>query len=97
MRKVGNEKITDNSFILKMINIYKNFPGVRALKGVDFELKKGEVHGLVGENGAGKSTLMKILMGVYAKDSGTIKIDGVEVDIRNPEAAHALGIGMIFQ
>ena len=60
-----------------MHDIYKEFPGVRALRGVDFNLKKGEVHGLVGENGAGKSTLMKILMGVYIKDSGKIFVDGM--------------------
>ena len=83
--------------ILEMRDIIKDFPGVRALDGVNFKLRKGEVHGLVGENGAGKSTLVKILMGIYAKDGGTIIIDGKKVDIRKPEEAHGYGIGMIFQ
>lgn len=91
------ESINKNNFILQMHDIFKEFPGVRALIGVDFNLKRGEVHGLVGENGAGKSTLMKILMGIYTKDKGKIYIDGKEVEIRTPEEAHELGIGMIFQ
>ena len=59
-----------------MRNIHKSFPGVRALKGVDFHLNKGEIHALMGENGAGKSTLIKVLTGVYSKDEGQIFIDG---------------------
>jgi ribose transport system ATP-binding protein len=83
--------------ILKLLNIRKSFPGVQALRGVDFELRRGEVHALVGENGAGKSTLMKILMGVYARDSGEILLEGLPAEIRTPEEAHGHGISMIFQ
>ena len=98
MQKATNNINKDNVCILQMLHITKEFPGVKALKGVDFQLKKGEVHGLVGENGAGKSTLVKILMGVvYTKDSGSIFIDSKEADIRTPEAAHEYGIGIIFQ
>jgi len=86
-----------DDYILELLNIEKRFPGVQALKGVDFRLKKGEVHALVGENGAGKSTLMKIIMGIYTKDDGRIVLEGDEIDIRTPEEAHAQGIGMIFQ
>lgn len=84
-------------YILEVENISKSFPGVKALDNVSFKIKKGEVHALVGENGAGKSTLMKILNGNYKKDQGTIKIDGAEVDIQNPNDAKACGISIIFQ
>lgn len=83
--------------ILKMSDIKKSFPGVQALRGVDFDLAPGEVHAIVGENGAGKSTLMKIIMGVYSSDSGSIHVRGKQVDIPTAEAAHELGIAMIFQ
>ncbi|GAC1544211.1 MAG: sugar ABC transporter ATP-binding protein [Vulcanimicrobiaceae bacterium] len=82
---------------LRMTGIVKTFPGVRALDGVSFDVRRGEVHALVGENGAGKSTLMKTLAGAYRADSGTIEIDGVAVSIDGPRAAEALGIGMIYQ
>ena len=97
MQDLNKKRKTDDNYVLKMTDINKRFPGVIALEGVDFKLRKGEVHGLVGENGAGKSTLVKILMGIYAKDGGTIIIDGKKVDIRKPEEAHGYGIGMIFQ
>src|SRR5881396_1231746 len=74
--------------ILRMTNISKGFPGVQALRDVHLEVRKGEVHALIGENGAGKSTLMKILAGVYHPDSGTID---------SPKRALALGIGIIHQ
>jgi ribose transport system ATP-binding protein len=80
-----------------MEHISKDFPGVRALKSVDFTIHAGEVHALVGENGAGKSTLIKILMGVYQKTSGEIYVDGVKVDIRNPIDAKELGLGAVYQ
>ncbi len=80
-----------------MENINKSFPGVQALKDAYFELKRGEVHALVGENGAGKSTLMKILVGAYRKDSGRIAYKGKEVDIPNPRVAQEMGISMVFQ
>ena len=81
----------------EMRNISKSFPGVKALDNVGFSVSEGEVRALVGENGAGKSTLMKILNGNYKKDSGSILIDGVEVDITNPQVADAHGITIIFQ
>jgi len=78
-------------------NLNKSFPGVHALKDVKFDLYPGEVHTLVGENGAGKSTLMKVLSGVYQKDSGEVLIDGKPVAIPNPKAAQRLGISIIHQ
>ncbi len=85
--------------ILEMRNIYKSFPGVRALQGVDFTLCEGEIHALMGENGAGKSTLIKVLTGVYGKDEGRIFISGVdrEVTIHSPQEAQKLGISTVYQ
>lgn len=88
--------------IVEMNNITKSFAGIKALKDVHLDLREGELHALMGENGAGKSTLMKILTGVYSKDSGTIKLaadDGSmqEVDIKTPLQAQHLGISMVFQ
>ncbi len=83
--------------LLEMQGITKNFPGVRALESVDFDLQPGEVHALLGENGAGKSTLMRILFGVYPKDAGQILVRGQEVSIRNPHHAQQLGISMVHQ
>lgn len=83
--------------ILKMEGISKSFPGVHALKEVRLDLKSGEVHALLGENGAGKSTLMKILAGVYTKDSGRIIYKGKEVTMPSPRAAQHLGIGIVHQ
>jgi ribose transport system ATP-binding protein len=82
---------------VRMSRISKSFSGIRVLHGVDFDLRKGEVHALVGGNGAGKSTLMKILQGVYTPDEGQIAVDGRPAEIRSPHDARALGIGMIFQ
>ena len=83
--------------VLEMRHIGKTFPGVVALDDVDFELRPGEVHILLGENGAGKSTLMKILSGAYQKTSGEIFLDGAEVEIKNPKHAQTLGISTIYQ
>jgi ribose transport system ATP-binding protein len=83
--------------LISVENVSKTFPGVRALSGVRFELVSGEVHALMGENGAGKSTLMKILAGVYTKDSGTILYNGAAVDFVSPREAQAQGIGIIHQ
>jgi ribose transport system ATP-binding protein len=83
--------------VVSMKNIQKSFPGVHALDDAQIELKKGEVHGLVGENGAGKSTLMKVLTGIYAKDSGAVSVKGREVNYANPGEALADGISMIHQ
>jgi ribose transport system ATP-binding protein len=77
--------------------VCKAFAGVAALQGVDFELRAGEVHALMGENGAGKSTLMKILAGVYARDAGELWVDGRPVDIESPRHAQTLGIGIVHQ
>jgi ribose transport system ATP-binding protein len=86
-----------NGKIVEMLNIVKLFPGVRALDHVDFDLRKGEIHVLVGENGAGKSTLVKILAGVLPLDQGTVQVDGSLVNIPNPGRAQQLGIGIVFQ
>lgn len=83
--------------VLQMRDIHKTFPGVKALSGVDFEVYPNEIVGLVGENGAGKSTLMKILAGVYQVDDGEIFLNGEQVNIKSPQDARALGIGMVFQ
>ena len=92
-------KLLDNNKVLEMRNIHKSFPGVRALKGVDFHLNKGEIHALMGENGAGKSTLIKVLTGVYSKDEGQIFIDGKDkaVSIHSPQEAQKLGISTVYQ
>ena len=91
------EKEKGSSFLLKAENIDKSFPGVHALKRVDFDLKEGEVHILLGENGAGKSTLMKIFSGTLLKDHGRILINNEEVEIISPYQARELGIGMVYQ
>lgn len=83
--------------ILTMKGIDKSFPGVHALDHVDLEVRKGEVHALMGENGAGKSTLMKVLTGIYSKDSGTITYEGKEVEFSNPRAAQDAGIVIVHQ
>ena len=83
--------------VLEMRHIGKTFPGVVALNDVDFELRPGEVHILLGENGAGKSTLMKILSGAYQKSAGQIMLGGSEVEIKNPKHAQTLGISTIYQ
>ncbi|AMO99152.1 ABC transporter family protein [Collimonas arenae] len=84
-------------YLIALKNVTKRFPGVLALDNCQFNLLRGEVHALMGENGAGKSTLMKVLSGVYPKDSGEIRMDGRPVEIPNPRAAQALGIGIIHQ
>jgi len=83
--------------ILKMENISKSFPGVKALDNVSFNAYEGEVMALLGENGAGKSTLMKILSGVYTKDTGKILLDGKEIEVLNPRDASSKGIAIIHQ
>lgn len=83
--------------ILTMKGIDKSFPGVHALDHVDLEVRKGEVHALMGENGAGKSTLMKVLTGIYSKDEGTITFEGKEVEFTNPREAQDAGIVIVHQ
>ncbi|MBS0565231.1 MAG: sugar ABC transporter ATP-binding protein, partial [Proteobacteria bacterium] len=85
------------SELVRMEGIDMRFPGVHALKAVNFDLRKAEVHALMGENGAGKSTLMKVLSGVYQPGAGRILIDGTEVTVPGPRAAQDLGIGIIHQ
>ena len=82
---------------MRVSNIEKSFPGVKALSGIDFSVRKGTVHALCGENGAGKSTLMKIIMGMYQADKGQIFIDEKPVEIKNPIQAGKMGISMIAQ
>lgn len=86
-----------DNVVLQMRNIHKSFPGVRALQGVDFTLRKGEIHALMGENGAGKSTLIKVLTGVYSKDEGTINLEGKDVAIHSPQEAQKQGISTVYQ
>ncbi|TDL77719.1 sugar ABC transporter ATP-binding protein [Palleronia sediminis] len=83
--------------ILRLEKIVKTFPGVRALDGVDFELRRGEVHALMGENGAGKSTLMKVLAGMYQPDGGRIHIDGLRCVLPTPIAAKEQGVILVHQ
>jgi ribose transport system ATP-binding protein len=88
---------TAEDYLLKLEGISKTFPGVRALNNVHLEVRKGEVHALLGENGAGKSTLMKILSGAYQRDAGEIFWEGHKIEIDNPKAAQELGISIIYQ
>ncbi len=84
-------------YVVEMLDIRKEFPGVVANDNISLSLKKGEIHALLGENGAGKSTLMGILFGMYEPDKGIIKINEKEVKISNPNVANQLGIGMVHQ
>ena len=87
----------EQNVLLRMVGITKTFPGVKALNGVNFELKKGTVHALMGENGAGKSTLMKCLFGIYAKDEGQIFLEGREINFRSSKEALDNGVAMVHQ
>ena len=84
-------------YVIEMLNITKEFPGIKANDNVTLQLKRGEIHALLGENGAGKSTLMSVLFGMYQPEQGIIKKDGKEVKINNPNDATALRIGMVHQ
>ncbi|EYE87331.1 heme ABC transporter ATP-binding protein [Fervidicella metallireducens AeB] len=84
-------------YIIEMINIRKEFPGIVANDNITLQVKPGEIHALLGENGAGKSTLMSVLFGLYQPEAGTIKVRGKEVKITNPNIANDLGIGMVHQ
>jgi ribose transport system ATP-binding protein len=90
-------EIATETPVLQMRGITKTYPGVRALEDVDFDVRAGEVHAIVGENGAGKSTLMKILAGAQPKDSGSILIAGQQVEIGSPQKAMDLGVSIIYQ
>ena len=89
----------EKDVVLALRGISKEFPGVKALSKVDFTLRKGEVHALMGENGAGKSTLIKVLTGVHTRDEGTVCLDGndINVQIRSPQEAQAAGISTVYQ
>ncbi|CAG0927611.1 Fructose import ATP-binding protein FruK [Thermoflexales bacterium] len=89
--------MADTQNIINMKGISKSFPGVVALEGVDFSLKKGEIHALMGENGAGKSTLIKILTGVEHPDQGSIELEGKLVQVRSPQHSQELGISTVYQ
>ena len=87
----------DDNYIIEMLHITKEFPGILANDDVTLQLKKGEIHALLGENGAGKSTLMSVLFGLYQPEKGEIRKNGVKVEIKDPNDATALGIGMVHQ
>ena len=84
-------------YVIEMLNITKEFPGIIANDDITLQLKKGEIHALLGENGAGKSTLMSVLFGLYQPEKGVIKKNGQEVKLKDPNDANALGIGMVHQ
>ena len=84
-------------YVIEMLHITKEFPGIKANDDITLQLRKGEIHALLGENGAGKSTLMSVLFGLYQPEEGVIKKDGVEVKINDPNDATALHIGMVHQ
>ncbi len=87
----------EEQYAIEMLNITKRFPGIVANDNITLQLKKGEIHALLGENGAGKSTLMSVLFGLYQPEEGVIKKDGKVVEIKDPNDANALGIGMVHQ
>ena len=84
-------------FVLQLKDITKEFPGVRALNKMQFDLRRGSIHALIGENGAGKSTLMKVLSGIYTPEGGTIILDGKEVKMHSPQDAEAKGVSIVHQ
>ena len=87
----------DQQYAIEMLHITKRFPGIIANDDITLQLKKGEIHALLGENGAGKSTLMSVLFGLYQPEEGEIHKDGVKVEINDPNDANDLGIGMVHQ
>lgn len=99
---VSEEPVAETSenpseYVVEMLNITKEFPGIKANDDITLQLRRGEIHALLGENGAGKSTLMSVLFGLYQPEQGIIKKDGKEVKITSPNDATALGIGMVHQ
>src|SRR5574344_2864375 len=100
---VGNEnknvphENNGSEYIIEMRNITKEFPGIKANDNVTLQLKRGEIHALLGENGAGKSTLMSVLFGLYQPEKGEIRKNGQTVKIKDPNDANDLGIGMVHQ
>lgn len=99
---ITNDNVTQHSeaqseYVIEMLHITKEFPGIKANDDITLQLRKGEIHALLGENGAGKSTLMSVLFGMYQPEQGIIKKNGKEVKITSPNDATALGIGMVHQ
>lgn len=88
---------TSGELLLSARGVTKGFPGVKALDGVDFTVRRGEIHALMGENGAGKSTLIKVLTGVYQRDAGEMKVDGASINPHSPQDAEASGISTVYQ
>lgn len=84
-------------YVIEMLNIRKAFPGIVANDNINLQVKKGEIHALLGENGAGKSTLMNVLFGLYQPERGEIRVRGEKVHINSPNKANDLGIGMVHQ
>ncbi len=84
-------------YAIEMLNITKKFGDFYANKDITIQVKNNEIHALLGENGAGKSTLMSVLFGMYHQEAGVIKLNGKEVDIKDPKHANKLGIGMVHQ
>ena len=89
--------LAGSEYVIEMLNITKEFPGIKANDNITLQLRRGEIHALLGENGAGKSTLMSVLFGLYRPEEGTIKKNGEVVHIHDPNDANALGIGMVHQ
>ena len=89
--------MADVEYVIEMLHITKEFPGIKANDDITLQLKKGEIHALLGENGAGKSTLMSVLFGLYQAEAGEIRKNGQVVKIDDPNDATALGIGMVHQ
>lgn len=87
----------EKEIVLDMKNVSKTFPGVKALQHVDFKLRKGEIHALMGENGAGKSTLIKVLTGVHDFESGEIIMSGASIINKSPQDAQSHGISTVYQ
>lgn len=95
MSKQGVKKL--DNYVVEMLNIQKEFPGIVANDNITLQVKKGEIHALLGENGAGKSTLMNVLFGLYQPEKGEIRVNGKMVSISDPNAANEQGIGMVHQ
>src|SRR5699024_743150 len=85
------------NYVIEMLNIRKEFPGIVANDNINLQVKKGEIHALLGENGSGKSTLMNVLFGLYQPEKGEIRIKGNKVNVSSPNIANDLGIGMVHQ
>ena len=97
LQKAGGGMDNTPQYVIEMLHITKEFPGIKANDDITLQLKRGEIHALLGENGAGKSTLMSVLFGLYQPEAGEIRKNGQKVEITDPNVATALGIGMVHQ